>query len=82
MTFADGRIFRDVRLQPVHRAADRDHARDDHRRPDGWDPSRAGVETRFLKTLAKATDYTFLAGRLVVSRHQTAYQMHTITFRR
>ncbi len=41
----------------------------------------AGVETRFLKTLAKATDYTFLAGRLVVSGLD-GEQMHTITFRR
>jgi heat shock protein HslJ len=41
----------------------------------------AQVETRFLKTLAKATTYTFLAGRLVVSGLD-GEQMHTITFRR
>jgi heat shock protein HslJ len=39
------------------------------------------VETRFLETLAKATDYTFLAGRLVVSGLD-GDQMRTITFRR
>lgn len=41
----------------------------------------ADVETRFLKTLAKATTYTFLAGRLVLSGLD-GDQMHTITFRR